>query len=59
MNLDKLIDVQKDGKKFLKASPFHDSLQEIEKVYMNLCTSMTIKMNQMKLKKKNPVVTLA
>ena len=58
--MDQLVDVHKDGKKYLKAGPFHDSLLEIEKTCKDLClcTDMTIKINQRKLQKKNPVVAM-
>ncbi len=56
VNLDQLVDVHKDGKKYLKAGPFHDSLLEIEKSCKDLCTDMTIKINQRKSQKKNPAV---
>ena len=45
VNLDKLVDIHKDGKKFLKAGPFHDALLEIEKACKELCTDMVIKIN--------------
>ena len=54
--MDKLVDIHKDGKKFLKAGPFHDALLEIEKACKDLCTDMVIKINQRKSQKKNPAV---
>ena len=54
--MDKLVDIHKDGKKFLKAGPFHDALLETEKAIKDLYTDMTIKMNLRKSQKRNPAV---
>jgi hypothetical protein len=56
VNLDQLVDVHKGGKKFLKPGPFHDALLEIEKASKDLCTDMTIKINQRKSQKKIPAI---